>query len=163
MDNVYFYGHSNGRLTQTPWLSNFYKVPNGFEYAGFTFTTSEHALMYAKATLMGDEESAMKIKQAATPLAAKRLGRKVKPWDQTRWDAECEGTMREILIAKFSNPEMKPKLLSLMGRGIYEASPRDKIWGIGISVNQAESGVPHKGRNLLGKALMAARDTLSEM
>jgi len=154
VNEVYFYGHTK----DWGFLSNFYKVPGGFEYTGFHFTTSEHALMFAKAVLMGDGESAVKIHRVSVPLQAKRLGRKVKPWDQAKWEAHCEHLMRDILVAKFSNPVMKTKLEETLGKALFEASPRDKIWGIGIGKEKALSGTPHNGRNLLGKALMCARD-----
>ena len=157
-DAVYFYGHGAGKPNKE--LSNFYKVPGGFEYNGFTFCTSEQALMFAKAMLMGDGVTALKIRSATQPLQAKCLGRKVKPWDQAKWDANCENLMRDILVAKFSNPAMKPKLLETVGKQIYEASASDKIWGIGISVDHAVCGAKHNGRNLLGKALMRAREIL---
>ena len=90
-------------------------------------------------------------------LAAKRLGRKVKPWDQGRWDDNCDQIMEDILVAKFtSTPFMREYILGIEGH-FYEASPKDKIWGIGIGVQQAMAGVPHNGQNKLGLALDRAR------
>lgn len=158
MAGIYFYGHSNGK--PHPHFSNFFPVPGGFEHNEVQFKTSEHALMYEKALLMGDAATALKIRNAKNPLDAKRLGRKVKPWNQARWEANCEGIMTAILVSKFSVPAMRPLLADTGTSNIYEASPRDKIWGIGISVAKAEAGGKHDGRNLLGKCLMRARDSL---
>jgi predicted NAD-dependent protein-ADP-ribosyltransferase YbiA (DUF1768 family) len=45
---------------------------------------------------------------------------------------------------------------------LVEASPRDRIWGIGLSAADERAASPGtwQGLNLLGFALMAARDHL---
>lgn len=68
-------------------------------------------------------------------------------------------------VAKFrQNPAMGQFLLSTGERVLVEASPRDRIWGIGIGMGAAnpEAEQPRKwrGQNLLGFALMAARAQL---
>ncbi len=158
MASIYFYGHTNGK--PFPYFSNFYPVPGGFEYCGVTLPTSEHHLMYQKDLLMGDGATALEIKKATKPLHAKRLGRKVKPWDQAKWEANCSDIMEKILVAKFSHPAMKSLLLDTGDVAIYEAAPRDKVWGIGIGVEAGERGEAHRGRNLLGKALVRAREVV---
>ena len=137
--------------------SNFY--PRPFKHNGATLPTAEHHLMRQKALLMGDKATARAIEQAKTPRAAKLLGRKVKPWNQARWDDNCDQIMEDILVSKFtSSQHMTDYLLGILGP-FYEASPRDKIWGIGISVEDAQNGVAHKpgSQNKLGKALDRAR------
>lgn len=42
----------------------------------------------------------------------------------------------------------------------WQASPRDRIWGIGFGRERAESQRARWGLNLLGKALMRVRDRL---
>lgn len=62
------------------------------------------------------------------------------------------------------NPDIREKLDATGDKIIVEASPRDKIWGIGLGEKEAlERGEEGwKGLNLLGKALMKARTTLRE-
>ncbi len=135
--------------------SNFY--PHAFTYRGVKLPTSEHHLMREKARLMGDQHAMTLIEAAPSALAAKRLGRKVKPWDQGLWDDNCDRIMEDILVAKFnSTPGMRAYILNTEGH-FYEASPRDKVWGIGIGIKQAEAGAPHNGENKLGRALDRAR------
>ena len=135
--------------------SNFY--PCVFKYNGVYMRTSEHHLMREKARLMGDEHAMALIKAAPSALAAKRLGRKVKPWNQGLWDDNCDQIMEDILEAKFnSTSAMREYILGIEGH-FYEASPKDKVWGIGIGVHQAEAGAPHNGQNKLGLALDRAR------
>ena len=154
-DVVYFY-------TKKSPFSNFYPVPKGFVHNGIRMPTSEHHFKYAKALLMGDTETADKIKVAPSALHAKRLGRKVAPFNASLWDANCLDIMRQVLVSKFRDPKMRPFLEETADRPMYEASPKDKIWGIGISERDAKRGCAHNGRNLLGQALMQARDQLRE-
>lgn len=66
-------------------------------------------------------------------------------------------------IAKFGqHPELRDFLLSTRDRVLVEASPRDRVWGIGLSASdeRATSPATWQGLNLLGFALMAARDGL---
>lgn len=141
--------------------SNFY--PHAFAYDGRKLPTAEHHLMRAKAQLMGDLYAIAMIEAAPSALAAKRLGRKVKPWNQGLWDDNCDRIMEDILVAKFnSTPGMRAYILGIEGH-FYEASPRDKVWGIGIGVKQAEAGAPHNGQNKLGLALDRARARIAAM
>lgn len=155
MTEIYFYS------TKSP-FSNFYKVkPDGFVHEGVSLPTAEHHLMYQKSLLMGDQNSANNIMEAKRALQAKRLGRKVRPWNQGIWEANREDIMTNILVSKFKHPSMLTHLKATGNAILYEASPSDKIWGIGVSVKSAEVGAPHNGRNLLGKCLMRAREILN--
>ena len=135
--------------------SNFY--PHEFAHEGVTLPTAEHHLMHKKATLMGDKESADKIKVAKSALVAKRLGRRVVPFDQGKWEENCEEIMEDILFSKFSSTSsMKQYLVNTEGP-FFEASKKDKIWGIGLSIEAAERGDAHQGQNKLGRALDRAK------
>jgi ribA/ribD-fused uncharacterized protein len=123
--------------------SNFYYVDGGITHNGLNLPTSEHHFMYAKAMLMGDKCTANLITKATTPTQAKRLGRKVKPFDDLLWQQARGELVTQILVSKFSKPELKEHLL-------------------GISERDAKKGTPHNGLNLLGKCLMNARSILSE-
>jgi len=66
-------------------------------------------------------------------------------------------------IAKFGqNPALKTFLLNTGHRILVEASPTDRIWGIGWSENDPQTQNPEqwRGLNLLGFALMVARSQL---
>lgn len=152
-DPHYFYGG---------YLSNFYTAP--FTLRGHKFQTSEQGFMYLKALLMGDEESAAKILKAVIPARAKALGRAISPWNQELWNREKYEIMKEVLTEKFRQNYRLGKLLVATGDvELVEASPADRIWGIGRSVSDAKSGLPWRGENLLGKALMDVRWELAEL
>ena len=66
---------------------------------------------------------------------------------------------------KFSqNPHLRNYLINTGNRILVEASPYDRIWGIGISEKDAVQETPNnwRGLNLLGFALMEVRDRLQE-
>lgn len=67
--------------------------------------------------------------------------------------------------AKFSqNKELKEILLNTENKVLVEASPQDRIWGIGLEQNNFDAVNPAKwrGLNLLGFALMEVRETCDD-
>ena len=62
------------------------------------------------------------------------------------------------------NSDLRNKLDATGDKKIVEASPLDTIWGIGLGEKGAlERGEKNwRGQNLLGKALMQAREILRE-
>ncbi len=142
------------------YLSNW--SPHPVTENGITFKTLEHYLMYHKALVMGDMESAHFILLAESPQSAKKLGRKVKDYSEEKWHAARENVILNGLWLKSNqHPFIKEKLLRTKGRQIGEASPFDDIWGIGMiaSAPQARDPKSWKGQNLLGKAWMKVRET----
>merc|ERR1712086_963275 len=62
---------------------------------------------------------------------------------------------------KFSqDPALLAKLLGTGSMTLVEAAGNDKIWGIGVNVQDAANGAKWKGLNLLGKALGVVREAL---
>lgn len=154
--SVYFYGHSPNKPYRE--FSNFY--PSKFKYSDLPFKTGEHALHWRKAMLFEDYKTAKAILQSKTPSEAKKLGRQVKKFREDVWADKRFDYMVEILEAKFSNPELKEVLVGTGAASIYEAAPKDRVWGIGLSVADGEAGKAHRGSNLLGKALMVVRERM---
>ena len=74
--------------------------------------------------------------------------------------------MKKVVTKKFSNNEKLKKLLLNTGdRAIYEASPHDNFFGVGISLRDKDffrKVKDHKGKNHLGRILMAVRESLKE-
>jgi ribA/ribD-fused uncharacterized protein len=120
-------------------------------------------MMAGKARLFGDEEALARIVAAGHPNAAKKLGRQVRGFDEEawirhRWDLVVEGN-----LAKFGqDAALREYLLGTAGRVLVEASPVDRIWGIGLAAADERSADPERwrGLNLLGFALMEARARL---
>jgi hypothetical protein len=101
---------------------------------------------------------------AKTPMIMKRVGRSVQGYDEDRWAAHRFNAVVRGNFAKFSqNDELKKYLLSTKDAVLVEASPKDRLWGIGIDVDTAMK-TPQKdwpGQNLLGQALMRVREMLA--
>lgn len=150
---VLFYGSIFSQWANTPFTEN-----------GITFVTAEQYMMYHKAMLMGDTDTANKILDTTQPDEQKALGRKIKPWDQDLWEANKYKIVLQGNLLKFS--QVPDALDSIMhcgkGRTFVEASPYDKIWGIGLGEDDPAAQDPQKwnGQNLLGKVLDEVYQTL---
>lgn len=140
--------------------SNFYYAP--FKHQDILFQTSEHAIMYRKAKLFGEHEVASRVLQAKTPKRAKELGRSIKAFDNETWEANREIIFKEVLLDKFKNSNLRHQIVQTGERQLVEASPFDKIWGIGLAQDHKDAETPSKwrGLNLLGKVLMEVRGEL---
>ncbi len=136
-------------------FSNF--EPCYIELEGKIFTSSEQAFMYYKALTFNSKEIAKQILAASyDPAKAKKLGRKILSYDDKKWNEVRYDIMLKVCRAKYSQNELlKQKLLSYRGLTFVEASPFDKIWGIGLGQDDPRSLdiTQWNGQNLLGKVL----------
>lgn len=122
-------------------------------------------MMYRKAKLFADSTAMKQVLESVDPGKAKAIGRTVGGFDQAGWEEHRMEIAVSGNLAKFSsNSELKEYLLGTGSRVLVEASPVDKIWGIGLEEKNPLSSDPYKwkGTNLLGFALMEARELLSE-
>lgn len=137
--------------------------PSPFWIGGDEFPTAEHWMMWAKARLFGDSETADEIRVAPTPAAAKRLGRRVARFDEAVWRVHRERIVLEGTRAKFTqSPSLRRALLDTAPAALAEASPADRVWGIGLPAGHPDSLDPGRwrGQNLLGRILRRVRDDL---
>lgn len=144
--HVYFYGGNC--------LSNWY--PSVFKHLGFEYSSSEQAMMHRKALLMGDLIVADDILKTDIPEKQKALGRKIKNYNEEYWSKVRYTEVVEILKQKFlQNKNMLEFLHQYQGKTFVEASPYDKIWGIGLGLydDNLTDLTKWKGTNLLGEAL----------
>lgn len=133
-------------------------IENGIEY-----NCTEQYMMYQKAILFDDIETANKILSEVSPRNQKRLGRLVKNFDKDVWDKHCMQIVYNGNKLKFTqNPYLLKQLLNTKDLKMVEASPYDRIWGIGMSKEEAElvDESQWRGQNLLGKVLTKLRDDL---
>jgi len=150
------------------WLSNWYL--SDFVVDDIIFHSGEQWFMYSKANLFADEDTKSKILHYSLDRPSdnkkiKSLGREVKEFDEVFWRRYREDLVYKGLYAKFSqNEDLKQKLLATGDKMLVEASPYDKIWGIGLSRwdYAAQDMNQWKGLNLLGKVLMRVRSKLRE-
>ncbi|TPX16577.1 uncharacterized protein E0L32_003871 [Thyridium curvatum] len=187
---VYFWRETH---PLTGYLSQWYACP--FRDPGEpskTYKTAEHYMMHQKALLFDDPATGLEILRAEHPRQAKSLGRRVRAFDQRRWDAERLRVVARGNYLKFAHPAvpggveslrlgtgwgpggasseaagsplvgaggLRARLLATGGRELVEASPFDRVWGIGYREEHAEGvGREDWGENLLGRALMEVRE-----
>ena len=142
--------------------SNWYMAD--FEVDGKRFSCGEQWMMYAKAMVFGDEDTAQRILQAKTPKEHKALGREVKGFDKAIWDTAGMSEVRRGLFEKFrQDVRLRDELLSTAGTTLVEASPWDKIWGVGLGENDPRIDIEANwtGENRLGNMLTGIRDELA--
>ena len=142
-------------------LSNWYEAP--FEFAGNTFPTTEHWMMWQKARLFGDWKTADKVLLATDLNEVKGLGKQVKPYVDKAWSEVRAPVMRVGLRQKFAqNERLLNDLLSTGTAVLAEAAPKDTVWGVGIGAGDPRVGDPAewRGQNLLGRLLMEVRSEL---
>lgn len=126
---------------------------------GHLFVCAEQYMMWNKAILFGDTETAVKILATTDPREQKGLGRQVRNFNHLVWEAVCQKVVTAGNYFKFSQ---NPKLLdALMGTGstqLVEASPYDRIWGIGYEEHDALANLDNWGKNYLGHCLVDVRE-----
>jgi len=160
---LFFWGHQKSK-DGAPTASCFSQWWNSpFVVDDVRYNTAEHWMMAQKAFLFNDKEIFAKITAANSPVEVKALGRQVRNFDEAVWNAK----RFEIVVAgnlqKFlQNKDLKEFLLNTKDRVLVEASPVDRIWGIGLAADNEKATNPKRwnGLNLLGFALMEVRDML---
>jgi len=160
---AYFWGHQkpkNGSVGKEC-FSQWYDLP--FHVNNQYYKTAEHFMMAEKARLFNDVNAEKAILKSNNPGEAKRHGRNVIGFNDEVWLKERFRIVVEGNKTKFSQNEALAEYLIATGkRVLVEASPVDKIWGIGLAVDDTNIDNPFKwkGLNLLGFALMEVRDHL---
>lgn len=161
---IFFWGHTpavDGSITSAC-FSQWWDCR--FTVGGVEYHTAEQYMMAQKAVLFGDEEVRREIMNAGHPKQFKALGRKISGFKQDIWNNSCRDIVIAGNTAKFSqNKELGDYLLTTGRRVLVEASPRDKIWGIGMGKSNpnCENPTLWNGTNYLGFCLMEVRDILT--
>jgi ribA/ribD-fused uncharacterized protein len=157
---LFFWGHqgpASGKGCLSQWF------PSPFTEDEHTFATAEHYMMWRKAVMFDDQRTAARILTAGHPKQAKDLGRQVRNFDQAAWEAQRSDIVVDGNTLKFSqHHEMRAFLLGTGDRVLVEASPLDRVWGIGLKADDPRAGDPARwrGLNLLGFALGEVRNVL---
>ena len=152
------------------WLSNYQKTkfcPNKDEAPLMYFTSTEQAFMFEKAMYFKDYETAKSIVHCDNPDQCRKFGRMVKGYDDKKWDKIRYEVFYKYNLMKYTQDEKLQKMLldpKFDGKVFVEASPIDRIWGIGIreDVDNIEDLEYKWGRNLLGKIITNIRNRIKQ-
>lgn len=139
--------------------------PADFIVNGLQYTSAEQYMMHQKALLFGDLKIAEQIMSTNSASVQKKLGRQVKGFDQTVWEAECQRIVYEGNQAKFTqNEELLEALLATRGTTLVEASPDDRIWGVGLAEDnpRIRNRSTWRGTNWLGEILTRLREEIGD-
>ena len=139
-------------------------------------------MMHHKALLFNDHPNAAAVLKATHPRQAKALGRAVANFNEEIWSSARLQIVHDANVGKFtrvvseedlcrgtgghgepiatSGGSLRAVLLATGERELVEASPFDRIWGVGFRPADAPFFRDEWGLNLLGQALMAVRTEL---
>ena len=163
-DMIMFWGHrpaKDNSVTKSC-LSQWFEA--AFDVDGISYASAEHYMMAAKARLFNDDAVLGRILAATEPGAIKALGREIRGFDEATWRSHRWDIVVTANQEKFSqNPALRDFLVQTADRVLVEASPVDRIWGIGLAADDARAQHPAQwdGLNLLGFALMEVRSRLA--
>jgi ribA/ribD-fused uncharacterized protein len=153
-DNYYFfYGE---------YCSQWYSCT--FMIDGIKYNCSEQYMMHKKAMLFLDFEAAEAIMATDDPALQKFIGRSVQNFDSQKWNEISRLVVYRGNLAKFGqNVHLWQKLSGTGNKIIVEASPFDRVWGIGLGLEhgkELEDMSLWDGTNWLGEAIMQVRSDL---
>lgn len=148
-------------------FSNWYDSP--FILDGQKYTCVEQYMMQKKALMFGDIEIANEIMKTNNPREQKAWGRKVRNFKMDQWAAVARDIVYRGCVAKFMQnigpqavgTSVYDELMKTKGTLLVEASPLDKVWGIGLDAKTA-AVTPiddWKGTNWLGQVITEVRET----
>lgn len=142
------------------WYKSDIRFKHGKDREALDFNCAEQMMMYGKAMFFGDTETAENIMKAKDPKKQKALGRQVKGFDPDRWEAVAWFIVYAANACKFAqHSELYDKMMNDPAEEFVEASPYDKIWGIGLAADdpRALDKKTWQGLNLLGHVLTSVR------
>lgn len=151
--HYFFYRHEFGQWTKRD-MTDMFRL---------TYNCCEQYMMFHKAMLFEDKDTAQRIMETDDPHEQKKLGREVADFDIGVWNKYCFMIVWEANYLKFTQHEdLKNRLIMTQGKCLVEASPVDKVWGVGLAADDDRILDPKnwRGKNLLGKVLNSVRDAI---
>ena len=136
-----------------------------FEIDGVIYNCAEQYMMAQKARIFLDQDSFNRIMATNSPKEQKAIGRRVTNFDAHKWNLLSKDIVYTGNYEKFKqNENLKKKLISTEGTTLVEASPYDKIWGVGLSEDEprAQKRETWLGTNWLGETLTKVREKIQE-
>jgi ribA/ribD-fused uncharacterized protein len=144
-------------------LSQWFK--RTFVVDGVKYNCAEQYMMSQKAILFKDELALRKIMEATNPYDQKAYGRNVEFFEVGVWEAVAKDIVFKGNYEKFTqHADLKELILSTGDKTLVEASPYDKLWGIGIVETdpRALNRYQWPGRNWLGEVLTNVKNKIKK-
>ncbi|KAF3313785.1 hypothetical protein TWF173_005617 [Orbilia oligospora] len=127
------------------------------------YENCEQYMMHQKGVLFAPDSDATGdiLAKGLHPADIKALGRAIPNFDEETWENNRYKIVVQGNYYKFTqNEKLKAMLLETGNKELVEASPRDRIWGVGYGAVNAPKSRQKWGLNLLGKALMDVREKI---
>lgn len=140
-------------------------APSKILIDGVIYNCCEQYMMAQKALLFNDIEAHNNIMKEQQPYLQKALGRKVTNFDKDRWEAVAKHVVFRANLAKFTQNKYYYDALMATGETLLvEASPEDKIWGIGLHQDDPRALDPNQwlGTNWLGEVITHVRENIRQ-
>ncbi|KAF8757231.1 hypothetical protein RHS01_03747 [Rhizoctonia solani] len=154
-DTIYFFRPKE----EHGYLSQWYKSP--FNNGIYSYENAEQYMMHQKGILFARILRLLALFWRLQIRAISRPRKNGSNFDEAIWKRERLNIIIEGSRLKFEQSEyLKIKLLATGDSELVEASPFDRIWGIGFGAKSAPMKRDKWGENLLGKALMIVRQGL---
>lgn len=137
--------------------------PSRFMIKEVIYNCAEQYMMAQKAILFDDREAWEKIMDSNHPRDQKAIGRTIKDFDKDKWEAVCKQYVYDANYAKFTqNNKLYDGLMDTLATTLVEASPEDKIWGIGLAENDPRclDRATWQGTNWLGEIITKVREDI---
>lgn len=132
----------------------------------FVYQNAEQYMMHRKGLLFApDSPITHQILNSPniTPATIKSLGRQIPNFVQSTWELHRYDIVKQGNYLKFTqSPDLKGMLVGTGDTELVEASPMDRIWGVGFGKGNAGGRRGEWGLNLLGNAIMEVRARLRE-
>lgn len=151
---IFYFGE---KFVYSHWFKCDFKIGN------LNLCCVEQYIMYQKAILFNDNEIAKRILNSSDPSRHRHLGKRVTGFNKGIWHQHCKRFPFEGNFAKFSqNEELRKILMQSVGKYFAEASPYDRIWGIGLSMSNLKiyDRLQWRGKNWAGEVLESVRTEL---
>ena len=133
---------------------------------GVIYNCAEQYMMAMKAKLFNDAAALDIIMGTDNPKVQKAAGRTVQGFNQTIWEQNAKLYVYRANYAKFTqNKDAQQWLMATNGTTLVEASPWDKIWGIGLDANdpKAQDRATWQGTNWLGEIVTQVREDIKSL
>lgn len=155
-------------------FSNFADCTNSpITINGRSFRWSEQVFMLVKLLYFNKKQKMTssqfeylldKLLSAENPLDTKKVGRAIPLTDDdlVEWNNISRDVMYYANWYKYQDPERRGKLEETQGKRLVEASPYDKIWGVGYKTPDFRKGMC-QGENRLGQVLEDLRSVNSNV
>ena len=137
--------------------------PSNFTLAKMRFNCAEQFMMFNKAVFFKDYSNAHSVMKSNSPKEQKALGRIVADFNVDAWANVAKDVVYVGSYCKYNQDKRLKKILTdTVGSVLVEASPYDKIWGIGLAKadDRAQKRSTWQGKNWLGEVLNKVRDDL---